>query len=126
MTLFLTCSRACSQTTEKGVDALRIPSGWVAPKAGYYLSDSAMRDTVKGWTEAREIADVRLQALEALREENQRQSKEIARLLAELETEIKAERKAYRAQIRRGKIQGFAYGLVLGFGGGYLVKKNNP
>ena len=125
MTLSLICSRACSQTTETGVDALRIPGGWVAPKAGYYLSDSAMRDTVQGWTEAREIADVRLQALEALREENQRQSKEIARLLAELETEIKAERKDYRAQIRRGKIQGFAYGLVLGFGTGYLVRKNN-
>ena len=125
---FLNCYPAYCETIDAktDVDAVRIQRGWVAPSAGYFLTDNAMRDTIAGWSEARKVADVREQALVALRAEIEAQSKDTARLLAELETEIAAERKAFRSRIRRGKIQGFAYGLVLGFGGGYLVKRNNP
>lgn len=85
-----------------------------------------MRDTVTGWSEARKVADVRQQALEALREEIKLQQADLKRQLAELQTEITAERKAWRSRVRRGKTQGFIYGLVAGFASGYLVKRNNP
>lgn len=124
--LCLTCSPVCCQTTENSIDALRIRAGWTAPAAGYYLTDSAMRDTVAGWTEARKIADVREQALIALRDELAAQSQQIKRNLAELQREISIERQAWRARVRRGKAQGFVYGVLLGFGSGYLVRRNNP
>ena len=124
--LCLTCSPACSQTTENSIDALRIRAGWTAPAAGYYLTDTAMRDTVAGWTEARKVADVRQQALEALRDEIAAQTQQMKRYLAELQREISLERQAWRTRVRRGKAQGFAYGILAGFAGGYLVKKNNP
>lgn len=124
--LCLLCSPACSQTTENSIDALRVPKGWTSPAAGYYLSDSAMRDTVSGWTTARKEADIRLQALEALREEIKLQQADLKRQLAALQTEIDYERKTYRSRIRGSKIQGFIYGTVVGFAGGYLVRKNNP
>lgn len=123
------CSRACSQTTDAsaaGVDALRIHAGWTAPASGYYLTDAAMRDTVQGWTEARKIADVRQQALEALRDEVRAQQTDLIRQLAELQHEITVERSMWRRRVRRGKTQGLVYGLLLGFGGGYLVRRNNP
>ena len=85
-----------------------------------------MRDTVAGWTEARKIADVREQALIALRDELAAQSQQIKRNLAELQREISIERQAWRARVRRGKAQGFVYGVLLGFGSGYLVRRNNP
>jgi len=85
-----------------------------------------MRDTVQGWTEARKIADVRQQALEALRDEVKAQQADLIRQLAELQREIAAERSLWRFRVRRGKMQGFIYGAVLGFGGGYLVRRNNP
>ena len=124
--LCLTCSLACCQTTENSIDALRIRAGWTAPAAGYYLTDTAMRDTVAGWTEARKIADVREQALIALRDELAAQSQQIKRNLAELQREISIERQAWRARVRRGKAQGSVYGVLLGFGSGYLVRRNNP
>ena len=123
------CSRACSQTigaNTAGVDALRIYAGWTAPASGYYLTDAAMRDTVQGWTEARKVADVRQQALEALRDEVKAQQTDLIRQLAELHREITAERSLWRSRVRRGKVQSFIYGAVLGFGGGYLVRRNNP
>ena len=123
------CSRGFSQTTDAnmaGVDALRVHAGWTAPASGYYLTDAAMRDTVQGWTEARKVADVRQQALEALRDEVKAQQADLIRQLAELQREISAERSLWRSRIRRGKVQGFIYGAVLGFGGGYLVRRNNP
>ena len=123
------CSRACSQTTganTASVDALRIGKGWTAPAAGYYLTDAAMRDTVQGWTEARKVADVRQQALEALRDEVRAQQADLIRQLAELQREISVERSTWRRRVRRAKMQGFVYGAVLGFGGGYLVRRNNP
>ena len=129
MTISLMCSQACSQTigaNTAGVDALRIHAGWTAPAAGYYLTDAAMRDTVQGWTEARKVADVRQQALEALRDEVRAQQADLIRQLAELQREITAERSLWRSRVRRGKMQGFVYGVVLGFGGGYLVRRNNP
>ena len=125
--LCLICSRGYSQTIAKtDVDALRIYAGWVAPSAGYFLTDAAMRDTVSGWSEARKIADVRQQALEALREEIQLQQADLKRQLVALQTEIDAERRAYRSRIRGSKVQGMIYGVVIGFAGGYLVRRNNP
>ena len=85
-----------------------------------------MRDTVQGWTEARKVADVRQQALEALRDEVKAQQADLIRQLAELQREITAERSLWRSRVRRGKVQSFVYGAVLGFGGGYLVRRNNP
>ena len=124
--LCLTCSPACSQTGEKVTDALRIGKGWTAPAAGYYLTDAAMRDTVTGWTTARKEADIREQALTALRDEIAAQSKQMKRDLANLLQEITAERKLWRSRVRRGKTQGLVYGVLLGFGSGYLVRRNNP
>lgn len=127
MTLLASCP-VCCQTTEKSseVDAKRVRAGWTAPAAGYYLTDTAMRDTIAGWTEARKVADVRQQALEALRDEVRLQQADLKRQLAELQSEITAERSLWHSRVRRGKLQGIIYGLVLGFGGGYLVKRNNP
>ena len=128
MMLFQICSRGYCQTgdAKTDVDALRIRAGWVAPSAGYFLTDSAMRDTITGWTTARKEADIRQQALEALREEIRLQQADLKRQLAALQTEIDAERRAYRSRIRGSKVQGLIYGTVIGFAGGYLVRRNNP
>lgn len=119
-------SRGYSQTIENSVDALRVRAGWTAPTDGYFLADSTMRDTVSGWATARKEADIRLQALEALREEIKLQQSDLKRQLAALQSEIVAERKAWRSRVRWGKAQGLVYGLVIGFGGGYLARRNNP
>ena len=126
--LCLTCLPACSQTgdAKTGVDALRIRAGWTALAAGYYLTDTAMRDTVAGWTEARKVADVRQQALEALRDEVKAQQADLKRQLYALQTEIELERQSWRTRVRRGKTQGIVYGVIAGFAGGWLVKRNNP
>lgn len=129
MTLCLICSLVCCATGARASDApdaIRIHTGWTAPAAGYYLTDTAMRDTIAGWSEARKVADVRLQALEALREEVRLQQADLKRQLAELQSEITAERSLWRSRVRRGRLAGFGLGLVLGFGGGYLVRRNNP
>jgi len=127
MTLCLTYSRGFSQTIENSsVDALRIQRGWVASSAGYFLSDSAMRDTISGWQTARKEADIRQQALEALRDEIKLQQADLKRQLAALQSEIDLERKAYRSRIRGGKVQGMIYGTIIGFAGGWFVKRNNP
>lgn len=128
MTVCLICSLACSKTGARAneVDAVRIHAGWIAPADGYYLTDTAMRDTIAGWIEARKIADVRQQALEALRDEIRLQQADLLRQLGELQREITAERSLWRGRVRRGRLEGFAIGAVLGFGGGYLVKRNNP
>ena len=129
MTACLICSLACCATgarASNAPDALRIHAGWTAPAAGYYLTDTAMRDTVAGWTEARKIADVRQQALEALRDEVKAQQADLKRQLAELQHEIAAERRLWRGRVRRGKTQGLIYGVLAGFAGGYLVRRNNP
>ena len=85
-----------------------------------------MRDTVAGWTEARKVADIRQQALEALRDEIAAQTQQMKRDLAELQREITLERQAWRTRVRRGKAQGFIYGVLTGFAGGWFVKRNNP
>jgi len=100
--------------------------GWTAPAKGYYLTDAAMRDTIAGWTTAKQQADIREQALIALRDEVKAQQADLKHQLAELQTEITMERKLWRSRIRRGKIQGLAWGILAGFAGGYLVKRNNP
>lgn len=127
MTLCLTCLPACSTSTARAdVDAVRVLKGWTAPTPGYFLTDAAMRDTIAGWTEAKKIADVRQQALEALREEIQLQQADLRRQLAELQHEIADERRLWRGRVRRGKTQGLVYGVLAGFAGGYLVRRNNP
>lgn len=127
MTLCLTYWLGCSTSTARAdVDAVRVLKGWTAPTPGYFLTDAAMRDTVAGWTEARRIADVRQQALEALREEITAQQADLKRQLAELQHEIATERRLWRGRVRRGKTQGLVYGVLAGFAGGYLVKRNNP
>jgi len=85
-----------------------------------------MRDTISGWTNAKQQADIREQALIALRDEITAQQADLKRQLAELQTEITAERKMWHSRIRRGKAQGFVYGVIGGFVGGYLVRRNNP
>ena len=85
-----------------------------------------MRDTISGWETARREADIRQQALDALREEVRLQQADLKRQLATLQTEIAAERRAWNSRVRRGKAQGFAFGVLAGFAGGYLVKKHNP
>lgn len=126
MTICLTCSPACCQSTEKDIDALRVLPGWTAPAAGYYLTDAAMRDTIAGWTTAKNEANIREQALIALRDEVKAQQADLKRQLAELQHEIAVERRLWRGRVSRGKTQGLVYGLLLGFGSGYLVKRNNP
>ena len=129
MTACLICSLVCCTTTARASeapDARRIHAGWTAPTAGYYLTDAAMRDTVTGWTETRKVADIRQQALEALREEVRLQQADLRRQLAELQHEITVERSAWRSRVRRGKLQGLGLGLLLGFSSGYLVRRNNP
>ena len=129
LTICLTCSPACCQTGDVptlAADALRIHPGWTAPAKGYYLTDTAMRDTISGWTNAKQQADIREQALIALRDEITAQQADLKRQLAELQYEITVERRLWHSRIRRGKAQGFIYGVIGGFVGGYLVRRNNP
>ena len=126
LTICLTCSPACCQSTEKDIDALRVLPGWTAPARGYYLTDAAMRDTIAGWTTAKNEANIREQALIALRDEITAQQADLKRQLAELQHEIAAERRLWRGRVRRGKTQGLVYGVLAGFAGGYLVRRNNP
>ena len=127
MTLCLTCLPACSTSTARAdVDAVRVLKGWTAPTPGYFLTDAAMRDTVAGWTTAKQEAGIRQQALEALREEITAQQADLKRQLAELQHEIADERRLWRRRVRRGKTQGLVYGVLAGFAGGYLVRRNNP
>ena len=90
------------------------------------MTNAAMRDTIAGWSAARKEADISTQALEALRAEIELQTADMKRQLAQLNHELSAERRAWRSRVRRGKTQGFFYGVLAGFAGGYLVKRNNP
>ena len=127
----LICSPVFSASGEQNaqneiVDALRVYPGWTARSKGFFLTDAAMRDTIEGWGTARKEADIRQQALEALRDEIAAQTQQMKRDLADLQREISAERKLWRSRVRRGKTQGIVYGLVIGITSGYLVKRNNP
>ncbi|MBQ8091408.1 MAG: hypothetical protein IJ233_11760 [Pyramidobacter sp.] len=125
----LICSPVFSASGEQKndiVDALRVYPGWTARDKGFFLTDLAMKDTIEGWGTARKEADIRQQALEALRDEITAQQADLKRQLAELQHEITAERKLWRARVRRGKAQGLVYGVIGGFVGGYLVRRNNP
>lgn len=127
----LICSPVFSASGEQNaqneiVDALRVYPGWTARNKGYFLTDEAMKDTIEGWGTARKESDIRQQALEALREEIKLQQSDLKRQLAALQNEIALERQAWRTRVRRGKAQGFVYGVIGGFLGGYLVRRNNP
>jgi len=127
----LICSPVFSASGEQNaqneiVDALRVYPGWTARSKGFFLTDEAMNDTIEGWGTARKEADIRQQALEALRDEITAQQADLKRQLAELQHEIAVERRLWRGRVSRGKTQGLVYGLLLGFGSGYLVKRNNP
>ena len=98
----------------------------MARDKGFFLTDLAMKDTIEGWETARKEADIRQQALEALRDEITAQQADLKRQLAELQNEIAAERRLWRGRVRRGKTQGLVYGVLAGFAGGYLVRRNNP
>lgn len=126
MTICPICFPAFSKTTAAGADAIRVRAGWTAPAAGYFLTDTAMRDTIAGWSTARKEADISAQALEALRAEITLQTADMKRQLSQLNHELATERAAWRRRVRRGKTQGFLYGVFVGFAGGYLVKRNNP
>lgn len=127
MMLCLACSLICWPSTARAdVDAIRVLPGWTAQTAGYFLTDAAMRDTIAGWTEARKVADVRQQALEALREEIRLQQADLKRQLAELQHEIADERRLWRSRVRWSKVQGLTYGVLIGGVTGYLVRRNNP
>ena len=128
-TICLTCSPAFSASGEQKndiVDALRVYPGWMARDKGFFLTDLAMKDTIEGWETARKEADIRQQALEALRDEITAQQADLKRQLAELQNEIAAERRLWRGRVRRGKTQGLVYGVLAGFAGGYLVRRNTP
>ncbi|MBP3836715.1 MAG: hypothetical protein J6E31_06450 [Pyramidobacter sp.] len=127
----LICSPVFSASGEQNaqneiVDALRVYPGWTARDKGFFLTDLAMKDTIEGWGTARKEADIRQQALEALRDEIAAQTQQMKRDLADLQREISAERNLWRSRVRRGKTQGIVYGLVIGITSGYLVKRNNP
>lgn len=127
----LICSPVFSASGEQNaqneiVDALRVYPGWTARSKGFFLTDEAMKDTIEGWGTTRKESDIRQQALEALREEIKLQQSDLKRQLAALQTEIELERQAWRTRVRRGKAQGFIYGVLTGFAGGWFVKRNNP
>ena len=54
------------------------------------------------------------------------QTEDLKRQLSELNREIALERSLWRRRVRRGRLAGLGLGLVLGFGSGYLVRRNNP
>lgn len=89
---------------------------------GYLLSESAMRDTVAGWTADRESARVLRQGMDELRREIAAQAEDTRRQLEELKRELKDERAAHLVQIKRGKTQGILLGLLIGAAGVAIAK----
>lgn len=117
------CLSSTAQTTSdhfrdaaKMVDVQRV-------KGGYLLSDRAMRDTVAGWSADRESVRVLRQGLDELRAEIAAQAEDTRRLVDDLRRELAAERMMYNNRIRRGKMQGLLWGVLLGTVAGALITK---
>ncbi|MDY2647406.1 MAG: chemotaxis protein [Pyramidobacter porci] len=89
---------------------------------GYLLSESAMRDTVAGWTADRESVRVLRRGLEDLRAEIAAQAEDTRRLVADLRRELATERAEYNRRIRRGRAQGLLIGLLIGAAGVAIAK----
>lgn len=100
----------CSPSTAQVADVRRVPDG-------YLLSESAMRDTVAGWTADRESARVLRQGMDELRREIAAQAEDTRRLVDDLRRELAAERAEYNRRIRRGRAQGLLLGLMIGAAG---------
>lgn len=121
VTLSVLCSPTIAQTTEhiapvrKMVDVRRVAGG-------YLLSESAMRDTVAGWSSDRESVRVLRRGLEDLRAEIAAQAEDTRRLVSDLKRELERERAAYNAKIRRAKGQGLLYGVLIGSIGIMIAK----
>lgn len=103
----------CSPSTAQ--DVKRVPGG-------YLLSESAMRDTVAGWTADRESIRVLRQGMGELRAEIAAQAEDTRRLVADLRRELAAERAEYNRRIRRGRAQGLLIGLLIGAAGVAMAK----
>lgn len=121
--LLTVCLPSIAQTTNnhfrgvtKMVDVRRV-------SGGYLLSDRAMRDTVAGWSADRESVRVLRQGLDELRAEIAAQAEDTRRLVDDLRRELAAERKVYNKRIRRGKMQGLLWGVLLGAAAGALITK---
>lgn len=108
------CSPSIAQTTSKA-DVRRV-------SGGYLLSESAMRDTVAGWSADRESVRVLRQGLDELRAEIAAQAEDTRRLVDDLRRELEAERADYNRRLRRGKTQGLLIGLIIGAVGVAIAK----
>lgn len=106
-------SIGCSQSIAQ--DVRRI-------SGGYLLSESAMRDTVAGWSADRESVRVLRQGLDDLRAEIAAQAEDTRRLVDDLRHELALERADYNRRLRRGKAQGFLIGLIIGAAGVAIAK----
>lgn len=122
-TLFPNCSPAFCASGAKNGSAARSEITWTPQ--GYLLTESALRDTAEGWTAAKKQAEIRLQALETLREEIRLQQKEHKRRLAQLQAEISSERKVWRARVRKGAGRGLLLGLAADAAVGYIAQVNS-
>ncbi len=115
LTASLLLSTLCSPSTAQVADVQRVAGG-------YLLSESAMRDTVAGWTADRESARVLRQGMDELRAEIAAQAEDTRRLVDDLRRELAAERAEYNRRIRRGKTQGLLIGLLIGAAGVAVAK----
>ncbi len=112
MSLWL-LSSGCSQSTAQDIKRTA---------GGYLLSESAMRDTVAGWSADRESVRVLRQGLDELRAEIAAQAEDTRRLVDDLRRELAAERAAYNRRIRKEKTQGLILGLIIGAVGASIIK----
>lgn len=115
LTVSLLLLSGCSPSIAQNADVQRVPSG-------YLLSESAMRDTVAGWSSDRESVRVLRRGLEDLRAEIAAQAEDTRRLVGDLKRELERERAAYNAKIRRAKGQGLLYGVLIGSIGIMIAK----
>lgn len=113
MSLWLLLS-GCSQSTAQDIKRTA---------GGYLLSESAMRDTVAGWSADRESVRVLQRGLDELRAEIAAQAEDTRRLVDDLRHELAAERMMYNKRIRRGKGQGLLWGVLIGTVAGALITK---
>lgn len=73
-----------------------------------------MRDTVAGWSAAREQLAIRQSVIDELRAAVSEQAKNTRAELDALRSEIAAERARLKRLARAGKLQGMALGIIVG------------